>query len=71
MEGVSLGSDPEGTVSVAIAAKELGITTREAVDLVFSRKLKTVAAPSGRRVVPLEVIEEWKHRQKAGVGSPK
>jgi len=66
---VSSGLDPEGTVSVAIAAKELGITTREAVDLVFRRKLKTVAAPSGRRVVPLDVIEEWKRGHKAGVGA--
>jgi len=51
-----VGSGPEGTVSLAIAARELGIT-RETVDLVLSRKLKNVAAPSGRRVVPLEVIE--------------
>jgi hypothetical protein len=62
--------DPEGTVSVAIAAEILGITTREAVDLVFSRKLRTVEAPSGRRVVPLEVIEEWKREHAEVPSSP-
>jgi hypothetical protein len=66
MSDVGSGLDPEGTVSVAIAARELGITTREAVDLVFTRQLKTVAAPSGRRVVPLEVIEAWKREHAEG-----
>ena len=55
-----VGFDPDGTVSVAIAARELGMTTEDAYDLVFRRELKTVEAPSGRRVVPLEVIDAWK-----------
>ena len=51
--------DPEGTVSVAKAAKLLGMTLEEAYDLVFQQRLATVEAPSGRRVVPVSVIEEW------------
>jgi len=51
---VSLGLDHEGTVS----------------DFVFCRDLRAVEAPSGRRVVPLKVIEEWDHRQNAGAGMP-
>jgi hypothetical protein len=52
--------DQEGTVSVAKAAKLLGVTTKEAYDLVFSKRLATVEAPSGRRVVPLGAIGAWK-----------
>jgi hypothetical protein len=51
--------DPEGTVSVAKAAKLLGMTVEEAYDLVFQGELATVEAPSGRRVVPVSVVEEW------------
>jgi hypothetical protein len=29
-------------------------------DLVFQQQLATVEAPSGRRVVPVSVIEEWR-----------
>jgi hypothetical protein len=61
--------DPEGTISVTEAAEILGLTGSEAYLLVFRRKLKTVAAPSGRRVVPLEVIDEWKRRTKADATS--
>ena len=51
--------DPEGTVSVAKAAKLLRMTIEEAYDLVLQQRLATVEAPSGRRVVPVSVIEEW------------
>lgn len=51
--------DPEGTVSVAKAAKLLGMTLEEAYDLVFQQRLDTIEAPSGRRVVPVGVIENW------------
>jgi hypothetical protein len=51
--------DPEGTVSVAKAAKLLGITVEEAYGLVFQQRLATVEAPSGRRVIPVTVIEQW------------
>ncbi len=50
--------DPEGTVSVAKAAKLLGITLEEAYDLVLQQRLISVEAPSGRRVVPVSVIED-------------
>lgn len=51
--------DPHGTVSVAKAAKLLGMTVEEAYHLVLERQLLTIEAPSGRRVVPVSVIEEW------------
>ena len=51
--------DPEGTVSVARAAELLGMSLDEAYELVFSKRLPTIEAPSGRRVVPLAVVEEW------------
>jgi len=51
--------DPEGTMSVARAAKLLGMTLDEAYDLVFRKRLHTVEAPSGRRVVPVSVVETW------------
>jgi hypothetical protein len=51
--------DPEGTVSVAKAAKLLGMTVEQTYELVFQGRLATVEAPSGRRVVPVTVVEEW------------
>jgi len=51
--------DPEGTVSVSKAAEALGLSVDEAYELVFSRRLPSVEAQSGRRVVPLEAIEAW------------
>ena len=65
-----VGVNPEGTVSVVEAAEMLGMTGEEAYQLVFRRELKTVEAPSGRRVVPLEVIEAWKREHRAAAGSP-
>lgn len=46
-------------MSVVAAARRLGITTEAAYDLVFRRQLRSVAAPSGRRLVPDEAVEEW------------
>jgi len=59
--------DPEGTVSVARAAEMLGMTIDEAYDLVLRRQIDTVEAPTGRRVVPIAVIEQWEreHRDRA------
>jgi hypothetical protein len=51
--------DPD-VVSIGRAAELLDMTTREVVDLVFTRQLKSVPAPSGRRLVPLSAIEGWK-----------
>ena len=51
--------DPESTVSVAKAAKLLGMSIEEVYDLVFQLRLASVEAPSGRRVVPVSVIEQW------------
>jgi hypothetical protein len=50
----------DDVVSVARAAKLLGMTTAQAYDLVFTRRLKSVEAPSGRRLVPLTAIDDWK-----------
>jgi len=50
----------DDVVSVAKAAKLLGMTTAEAYDLVFTRQLKSVEAPRGRRLVPLSAIDDWK-----------
>ena len=52
----------DDVVSVAKAARLLGMTTAEAYDLVFTRQLKSVAAPSGRRLVPRSAIEDWKQQ---------
>lgn len=54
--------DPEGTVSVSKAAELLGLSVDEAYDLVFSRRLTSAEAESGRRVVPLEAIDAWRQR---------
>lgn len=51
--------DPD-VVSIGRAAELLDMTTREVVDLVFTRQLKSVAAPSGRRLVPRSAIADWK-----------
>jgi hypothetical protein len=50
----------DGVVSVAEAGRLLGMTTAQVVDLVFTRQLKSVPAPSGRRLVPRSAIEDWK-----------
>jgi len=52
--------DPKGTASVGKAAELLGLTIAEAYDLVFTKRLRTVEAPSGRRVVPLDAIDAWR-----------
>lgn len=55
----------EQTISVTEAAERLGITTAEAYDLVFARKLRTVESPTGRRVVPLEALQEHREHETA------
>jgi hypothetical protein len=55
----------EQTISVTEAAERLGITTAEAYDLVFARKLRTVESPTGRRVVPIEALKEHNKHEKA------
>lgn len=57
----------EQTISVPEAAERLGITTAEAYDLVFARKLRTVESSTGRRVVPLDALHE-QHQQEAASG---
>lgn len=51
------------TISVTEAAERLGITTEEAYDLVFARSLRTVESPTGRRVVPIEALDELSSQQ--------
>jgi hypothetical protein len=50
----------EDLVSIPEAARQLGITTEEAYDLVFGRQLRSVESESGRRLVPVAVIIEWR-----------
>ena len=56
----------EQTISVPEAAERLGITTAQAYELVFAGKLRTVESSTGRRVVPLDAIDE--HRSQAASG---
>ncbi len=56
------------TVSLPEAARRLGLTMAEVWDLVMDRGLRSVAAPSGRRVVPLDALEDYRNAQQS-VGS--
>ena len=51
--------DVDQTMSVADAAERLGISVQDAYTLVFSKQLKSVEAPSGRRLIPVHVVDEW------------
>jgi excisionase family DNA binding protein len=51
-------ADVDDLVSVAEAARRLGITTEQAYELVFSGSLQTVASETGRRLVPAAAIEQ-------------
>jgi len=53
----SVDDDP---VSVWRAAELLDMTIDEVYDLVFTRRLASVEAPSGRRLVPRAAIDAWK-----------
>ena len=55
-----MDSVSEDVVSVAEAARLLGMTIDEVYDLVFTRRLASVEAPSGRRLVPRAAIDAWK-----------
>jgi excisionase family DNA binding protein len=56
----SMGGVERDPVSVAEAARLLGTTIAQAYDLVFTRQLRSVEAPSGRRLVPRAAIDAWK-----------
>jgi excisionase family DNA binding protein len=51
--------DVEPIMSVAKAAERLGVSVQDAYTLVFSKQLTSVEAPSGRRLIPVHVVEEW------------
>ena len=53
-------SDVDDTVSVAEAARRLGISTDAAYKLVFSRQLDSTETSTGRRVVPIAAITRWR-----------
>jgi len=53
-------SDPPGTVGLLEAARQLGVTFEEVFALVCSRRLKSVEASTGRRLVPVSVLDAWK-----------
>jgi hypothetical protein len=53
-------SDVEDPVSVAEAARRLGISTEKAYELVFARQLDSTETPTGRRVVPIAAIARWR-----------
>jgi hypothetical protein len=48
------------TVSMGEAAERLGLTIEEVFDLVFDRVLRSIAAPSGRRIIPLDALEDYR-----------
>ncbi|MGI8874665.1 MAG: hypothetical protein ACR2KP_10120 [Egibacteraceae bacterium] len=50
----------EDLVSIPEVARQLGIATEEAYDLVLGRQLRSVESESGRRLMPVEVISEWR-----------
>lgn len=51
------------TVSMPEAARRLGLTMAEVWDLVMDRELRSVAAPSGRRIIPLDALEDYRKAQ--------
>lgn len=51
-------SDP---LSVTEAADVLGLDPAEVYRLVLARRLRSVAAPNGRRLVPRDALEEFVH----------
>jgi len=53
-------TEVEQTVSVAEAARRLGMSTHDAYTLVFAKRLESQEAPSGRRVIPISAIEQWR-----------
>jgi excisionase family DNA binding protein len=46
-------------LSVSEAARRLGMTTEACYELVFARRLRTVESDTGRRLVPVDAIEDW------------
>ena len=66
---ISMSKVNDDVVSVPEAARRLGMTTAQAYDLVFTHQLKSVAAPSGRRLVPRSAIDEWKKQQQTSAAT--
>jgi len=53
-------NDVDDTVSVAEAARRLGLSTEEAYELVLARQLESTETSTGRRVVPISAIVRWR-----------
>jgi excisionase family DNA binding protein len=51
-------TDVAELLSVSEAAHRLGISVEDCYDLVFSRTLRSVPAPTGRRRVPADAVRE-------------
>lgn len=60
-----MGAVETETVSMPEAARRLGLTMAEVWDLVLDRKLRSVAAPSGRRIIPVDALEDYRKAQDA------
>jgi excisionase family DNA binding protein len=65
MRRTTMASVAEQTISVSEAAERLGITTEEAYELVFARRLRTVETATGRRVVPIEALGQLRGQQES------
>jgi hypothetical protein len=50
--------DARELLSVPEAARRLGMTTEACYELVFTRRLRTVVSPTGRRLVPVDAVEQ-------------
>jgi excisionase family DNA binding protein len=64
-----MASVTDQTISVTEAAERLGITTEKAYELVFARTLRTVESRTGRRVVPVQALEEYNSLLQSADGS--
>jgi hypothetical protein len=41
------------------AARRLGLTAEETSALIFTRQLRSVESPTGRRLVPIRAVDDW------------
>jgi hypothetical protein len=60
-----MSSVMQRTISVSEAADHLGITTEEAYELVFALELRTVESETGRRVVPIDALDDYTEQKAA------
>jgi excisionase family DNA binding protein len=60
-----MASVAEQTISVSEAAERLGISTEDAYELVFARRLRTVETATGRRVVPVGALDQFRTQQES------